>query len=173
MIRMARAADPTRLVIDNSGWEHIDTDVVDFHHYLGTATLAREAYRRLASRDEESLHGFSVAKVLAFYLFDRVTSVTRSLFLERSADRPGLPWFLSEYGGFGWYATAEPGSVIDKIDAYTRDVVESRLFCGYCITQLYDVGGEVNGLLAFDRRPKVDAERMRRINSYGAPPLQR
>jgi hypothetical protein len=169
MIRLAREADPTRLVIDNSGWEHLDTDIVDFHHYLGTSTLARETYARLASRDEKSLHGSSLAAVLAFYLFDRVASATRTLFLERSADRADLPWFLSEYGGFGWYGSAEPGEAIDKIEAYTRDIVESGLFCGYCLTQLYDVGSEVNGLLSFDRRPKVEAERMRRINAITRP----
>lgn len=165
MIRLAREADPTRLVIDNSGWEHLDTDIVDFHHYLGTAALSRETYARLAARDEESLHGFSLRKVLDFYLNDRVATGTRTLFLERTADRPDLPWFLSEYGGFGWYSTAEPGEVIDKIAAYTRDIVDSELFCGYCITQLYDVGSEVNGLLSFDRKPKVEFGRMKEINS--------
>jgi len=169
MIRLAKEADPTRLLIDNSGWEHLDTDIVDFHHYLGTSARARETYARLASRDEKSLHGFSPAKVLAFYLFDRVASATRTIFLERSADRAGLPWFLSEYGGFGWYGTSEPGEAIDKIEAYTKDIIESDVFCGYCLTQLYDVGSEVNGLLAFDRRPKVEEERMRRINAATRP----
>ena len=166
MIRLAREADPLRLVIDNSGWEHFDTDIVDFHHYLGTAALARETYARLAVREEASLHGFSLRKVIDFYLNDRVATGTRTLFLERSADKPGLPWFLSEYGGFGWYSTAEPGEVIDKIESYTRDIVDSGLFCGYCITQLYDVGSEVNGLLSFDRKPKVETGRMEEINSY-------
>ena len=54
--------------------------------------------------------------------------------------------------------------MIDKIEAYTCDIADSGLFCGYCLTQLYDVGGEVNGLLTFDRRPKVDPDRMRAIN---------
>ncbi len=169
MVRLAREADPTRLVIDNSGWEHLDTDIVDFHHYLGTAALAREAYARLASGDEESLHGFSLAKALAFYLFDRVASATRTLFLERSADRAGAPWLVSEYGGFGWYGSSESGEAIDKIEAYTRDIIESGLFCGYCLTQLYDVGSEVNGLQKFDRSPKVDVERMRRLNAATRP----
>jgi hypothetical protein len=168
MLVLSRREDPSRPVIDNSGWEHLDTDIVDFHHYLGSAALARDVYSRLASRDEESLYGFSIAKMLAFHLPDRVSTATRTLFLERSADRPGLPWFLSEYGGFGWYSNSEPGAVIDQIETYTRDIVDSRLFCGYCLTQLYDVGREVNGLLSFDREPKVDPERMLRINLYTA-----
>lgn len=164
MIALVRKEDPGRPVIENSGWEHFDTDIADFHHYLGTSALARSVYARLAARDEKTLYGFSVRGVLDFYLRDSVATGTRSLFLERAADTGGKPLFLSEYGGFGWYSTAEKGSAIDKIEAYTRDIADCGLFCGYCLTQLYDVGGEVNGLLTFDRRPKVDPDRMRAIN---------
>lgn len=39
------------------------------------------------------------------------------------------------------------------------------MFCGYCYTQLYDVGDETNGLLSFDREPKIDMDRLRSINA--------
>jgi len=51
-----------------------------------------------------------------------------------------------------------------SIEEYTRDILDTGLFCGYCYTQLYDVGSEVNGLFTFDRELKVNAERLRRIN---------
>jgi hypothetical protein len=75
-----------------------------------------------------------------------------------------VPLFLSEYGGFGWYDTERKDAVIESIEEYTRDIVESGLFCGYCYTQLYDVGAEVNGLLSFDRKFKVNAERVKAAN---------
>lgn len=78
--------------------------------------------------------------------------------------REGSPWLVSEYGGFGWYASADPGSVPDRIEAYTRDIAESGLFQGYCLTQLYDVGVETNGVLDFHRNPKVPPERLRLLN---------
>ena len=167
MIALVRRTDPDRPVIENSGWEHFDTDIVDFHHYLGTSALARGLYARLARRDENTLYGFSLRGVMDFYLRDRVATGTRRLFLEREADTGDKPLFLSEYGGFGWYDTAEEGATIEKIETYTKDIVESGLFCGYCLTQLYDVGGEVNGLLSFDRTPKVDIARLREINEAG------
>jgi hypothetical protein len=151
-------------VIENSGWEHFDTDILDFHHYLGTSALARDLYERLASHDERLFHGFSVWGVIDFYLNDRVTRGTRNVFLEHKADSGEKPLFLSEYGGFGWYSTSEKGSTIEKIAAYTKDIVDSGIFCGYCLTQLYDVGGEVNGLLSFDRKPKMDIEKIKEIN---------
>jgi hypothetical protein len=33
MVELTRSLDPTRPVVDNSGWGHVDTDVVDVHDY--------------------------------------------------------------------------------------------------------------------------------------------
>ena len=71
---------------------------------------------------------------------------------------------MSEYGGFGGYTVTEEGSIEDKIERYTNDAVDSGLFCGYCLTQLYDVGNETNGLLTADRAMKVDGGRIAAIN---------
>lgn len=167
MLKLVRERDPGRPVIENSGWEHFDTDIVDFHHYLATSSLARDLYARLGSRDRSTLFGFSIKRVIDFYMRDEVSRKTRSFFLgeAEAASAEGKPWFLSEYGGFGWYDTSEEGSIMERLRTYTRDIVESRLFCGYCLTQIYDVGKEVNGLLTHDRQPKVDIEEMRNINS--------
>jgi hypothetical protein len=164
MLALARKEDPDRLAIENSGWDHFDTDIVDFHHYLGTAALARELYARFAARDEKLLHGFAVRKVIDFYLRNTIAKETRSVFLDRKAEIGDRPLLLSEYGGFGWYSISEKGSTIEKIGTYTKDIVDSGVFCGYCLTQLYDVGHEVNGLLSFGREPKVDLAKMREIN---------
>jgi len=170
MLCLVREKDPGRPVIENSGWEHFDTDIVDFHHYLGTAELARDAYRRMKNRDPGTMRSVSLGAILSFYLGNGVATKTKPLFLNEEAERmasgKGSPWFLSEYGGFGWYDSAEKGSVEDKIERYTKDIVDSGLFCGYCLTQLYDVGSETNGLLAFDRGGKVAVSRMKSINGY-------
>ncbi len=172
MIETTRALDPSRPIIDNSGWEHLDTDIVDFHHYLSSAALARALYAGIAEKDERILFGFSVWKVLAFYLFGLVSIRTRSVFLERPQNddvrvraQARSKIFLSEYGGFGWYTSEHTGSMVDIIEEYTRDIVASELFCGYCYTQLYDVGDETNGLFTFEREPKIDVDRMRSINA--------
>lgn len=165
MIAYTREKDPDRPLIDNSGWEHFDTDIVDFHHYLGTAALARNLYGRFAAHDKTLFYGFSKRKALDFYVRNLVATDTRTVFLEKKADTGGKPFFLSEYGGFGWYNIAEKGSTIDKISIYTKDIVNAGVFCGYCLTQLYDVGPEVNGLMSFDRKPKMDIGQLKAINS--------
>ncbi len=166
MVDLVRALDPGRPVIDNSGWEHLDTDITDIHHYLETAELARSVYSAFRRRDPRFLHAVSVPGVIFFYIFNRIGKETRSVFLdEESRDTcEGTPWMVSEYGGFGWYASADPGSVQDRIEAYTRDIAESGFFQGYCLTQLYDVGVETNGILDFHRNPKVSPDRLRLLN---------
>ena len=49
-----------------------------------------------------------------------------------------------------------------------RDVVEAimdeQAVCGFCYTQLYDVEGEVNGYLTYDRKWKMHPERIAEIH---------
>lgn len=169
MITLVREKDSGRPVIENSGWEHFDTDIVDFHHYLGTSDLAVSTYQRMKARDPSVMNKFSIRDVIAFYLCNGVATKTKTLFLNaaatNAAEKKKSPWFLSEYGGFGWYKISEKGSAEDKIKRYTEDIVDSGLFCGYCLTQLYDVGNETNGLLTANRKPKVNISAMREINS--------
>ncbi|MCE1196595.1 hypothetical protein LWX53_08885, partial [bacterium] len=174
MVSLVRELDPERLAIDNSGWEHFDTDIVDCHHYLSTAELANAYYAKLGARDPDIMHGLSRLDVLRFYFNNAIAKVTRAMFIDEESERAAAgkkaPWLLSEYGGFGWYTVTEKGSIEDKIERYTNDAVNSGLFCGYCLTQLYDVGSETNGLLTADRAMKVDGDRIAAINGrQGAP----
>ena len=47
------------------------------------------------------------------------------------------------------------------LDRY-RDLIvvmlELRFLAGFCYTQLTDIEQEINGLLTYDRQPKVDAD---------------
>ena len=43
-------------------------------------------------------------------------------------------------------------------------IATARNYCGFCYTQLYDVEGELNGLMTYDRKWKVDPEKIRAAN---------
>ncbi len=165
MIELCRKLDPDRPIIDNSGWEHLRTDIVDVHHYLKTSAMAREFYARIAARDPDTLTRVSTRAVIAFYLRNLIATTTRALFLGQPEEHRDAPIFLSEYGGFGWYSAGEGGSAIEDIERYTGDILESGLFCGYCYTQFCDTGSEVNGLLTANRVPKVDTTRVTALNA--------
>ena len=43
-------------------------------------------------------------------------------------------------------------------------VYASKVLWGFCYTQLMDVEQETNGLLTYDRKPKLTLEKIKKIN---------
>lgn len=86
----------------------------------------------------------------------------------------GEPVLLSEFGGIsfrkgsrdGWgYSTATDETDFEsRYAAVVTAILESPDIAGFVYTQLCDVEQEINGLLTYDRKSKIDPERIRRIN---------
>ena len=155
--RVTKAVDPTRPVIDTSGYVHVETDVDDCHDYTQEPETLRAHFADFAEGGPPWRNS------------------------EHDARHRGQPFFVSEYGGIWW----NPNQQDDKAWGYGerprteqeflaryRALAETLLFhprmCGFCYTQLYDVEQEVNGLYTFDRRPKLDPALFRAINSQRA-----
>ena len=150
VVDMTRLLDPTRLVIDNSGWEHVNTDIADVHSYLRTG---------------EQLHvWWPCYRSGQTYIVD-----SGHPFFADDYQYGGEPVIVSEYGGMALSNFPPPEDKplqacgVDSPDAYlkhyhdlTRAILDMEDVCGFCFTQLTDVEGEVNGVLTYDRRPKVD-----------------
>ncbi len=92
-----------------------------------------------------------------------------------------------EYGGVGlqipghgWVSqppadsdASAPGDLEDRYADFSGEVRELRDHRGLSAavyTQLTDVESEVNGLLTYDRQPKIDAARIARANRFQLPP---
>src|SRR5437588_2004754 len=162
MVRATRRLDPTRPVVDNDGWEHTDiTDVCAIHDYTPTAAQLRDRYRDKLSGGELPL---------------KVWVGEKPLFARGSKYR-GQPIVLSEVGGFLNIPPGVPESERDLLyhfyDSFNtpeellakyRDLMEGiaslKFLGGFCYTQLTDIEQEINGLLTFDRRPKVPPEKI-------------
>jgi beta-galactosidase/beta-glucuronidase len=157
MIRETREADPTRLVVDNSGGYHFDTDVWDFHHYLPTAERSRWLYENYKP-EPGGRRGY-------FWLMGAALRGVPMLptYLP-GIDYQGQPVILSEYGGFGYYPTSGDKGLLELYRDYTLAVKDYPYIVGYCYTQPYDVEQEQNGLMTFEREPKVAPEEIRKIN---------
>ncbi len=94
----------------------------------------------------------------------------------------GQPFFVSEFGGIWWNPGARPGdpswgygsrpATIEefyaRFEGLCRVLLDNPAMFGYCYTQLTDVFQEQNGIYAFDRTPKFDLERIRRIQARKA-----
>ncbi len=152
VVNATRRYDPTRPVVDNSGWEHVDTDIADVHSYLRTG---------------EQLHvWWPCYRSGQTYVYD-----SNHRFWAAGYHYASQPVIFSEYGGMAMEGYPPPPGKplqacgIDVPQVYpqryhdlTRAILDMPDVAGYCFTQLTDVEGEVNGLLTYDRRPKVDPE---------------
>lgn len=166
MVRVTRRLDPTRPVIDNDGWEHTDiTDICAIHDYTPTAERIKERYRETMKGGELPLQVWIGEKPL----------------FARGSKYRGQPIMLSEVGGFlriprdlppeehdmlyqfyASFATSE--ELVQRYLDLMEGIASLKFLAGFCYTQLTDIEHEVNGLLTYDRQPKVPAEKIIEIH---------
>jgi hypothetical protein len=152
LYRLTHGLDGTRPVVSNDGWEHALSDLCTLHDYASTEDLARR-YRSLESALAPA--GRPHPPYLPGY---------------RHGDEPLV---VSEFGGValagsGGWAYSEAGDVEAFLAGY-RGMIEALMAPGpvegFCYTQLADVEQERNGLLTFERRPKLDPELIRPLTA--------
>ncbi len=157
MVQLTREEAPSRLVVDNSGGYHFDTDVWDFHHYLSTAEKSRWLYQKYDFDKGDRLG-------TGWYLMSLIRGKPVLPIFAPGARYEGQPVVLSEYGGFGFYRTEGEKGLLELYRDYTLAIKDYPYIKGYCYTQPYDVQQEKNGLMTFERKPKVGPEKIRQIN---------
>lgn len=145
-VALTQALDPTRPVVDNSGWGHVDTDVVDVHDYdqdpAGLAArwtgIVGRGWRREPVDLEAEVGSFDLARWLEFaqvgdttgfdweLLRDMVPDVT--VWADGCAPEAGRagPLVLSEFGGVGFAGTAEVRDRFDYAGAASADDLLER-----------------------------------------------
>ncbi len=154
---MTRRIDPSRPVSDNSGFEHVDTDILDIHHYLKDVDTCRKYYAKL--RDPKNME-YTTKNVYERLNVKEVPACP----LAPTIKYQGQPLLVSEYGGFGFYKTND-NPLFDNFRDYTLAIAEDDIFWGYCYTQQYDTEQEANGILNFDRSPKIPIEDIKSVST--------
>jgi beta-galactosidase/beta-glucuronidase len=171
MFLATKLADPTRPVIDASGYSHrvVETDVYDAHCYEQDPT----AFAR-------QLDGLAAGSP-----FVNLGNDGREL----SVPYAGQPYLVSEFGGIWWDPEAAGAAAgDDRYDSWgygdrVRDEAEFQerfagltgallgdpAMFGYCYTQLTDVMQERNGIYRFDRSSKIDVDAVRRAQLRPRP----
>ncbi len=164
MFLATKLADPTRPVIDASGYAHRirETDIYDSHSY------------------EQDPDRFAIEQQ---GLADGKPYINRKADGEEySVPYAGQPYFVSEFGGI-WWNEAEARQAVEGTDVasswgygqrvsseeefYTRFdglcsvLLDNPDMFGYCYTQLTDVFQEKNGIFTFERGTKFDLDRIR------------
>ena len=166
MVTVTRRLDSTRPVIDNDGWEHTDiTDICAIHDYTPTSAQLQQRY-------SETLRSGNLPP--------KVWIGEKPLFARGSKYR-GQPIVLSEIGGFltlpqdipedkrdllyQFYSSFnDPEQFLEMYRDLMVGISSLKFLAGFCYTQLTDIEQEINGLLTYDRRPKVPPERIADIH---------
>ncbi len=166
VVQQTRLIDPTRLVMDNDGWEHIDSDIYGYHDYAMSGEELTRNYRDFIARARQEPDAGSAGPA------HQHPMMVDGLRL------PDKPIMNTEFGGIG-YAKGEPqegswgyadipgteAEFKQRYEGLLKAVIALPGNCGYVYTQLTDVQQEINGLLTADRRPKFDVEWLKAVNS--------
>jgi hypothetical protein len=165
---LTRALDPTRPVISNDGWEHVDSDILGVHDYTTDPDALHAHYR----------DGHAVRDTVAGLGPQGRRPVLTEAQLARFAAGTA-PLMITEFGGVAYANDAETWGYAEvasdeEFGALLRALFEALRSCpdvvGFCYTQLTDTLQEANGLLTADRRPKLPVEVLREIVTGAADP---
>jgi hypothetical protein len=159
MYELTKSLDLMRPVVDNDGWEHTDhTDLMTIHDYARTG---EDLGRKYAALEKDPV---------------RIPRNGREALVE-GARYNGAPFLLTEFGGIAFrigasqaanewgYSGVEPTreAFVARLDGLLKAVRANPIWAGYCYTQLTDVEQEINGLMTYDRKPKVEPETYKKI----------
>ena len=159
MYQLVKSLDAMRPVVDNDGWEHTDqTDLMTIHDYARTGEELSKKYAHLTTDPSRIPRNGREALVFG-------------------AKYNGSPFVLTEFGGIAYrvgakgadnewgYSGIEPTreAFLGRLDGLIKAIRENPAWAGYCYTQLTDVEQEINGLMTYDRKPKVEPEAFKKI----------
>lgn len=161
LLAVTQLVDPTRPFLDTSGYHHFyaDTDVFDSHNY----NQSPDAFRA------------------QFTIFSLTGGKPFQNHPGHENDYAGQPYFVSEYGGtklggdqdktkaWGYGSAAEDvDDFMKRYQGLTDVLLDNPNVFGFCYTQLTDIEQEQNGVYYYDRMPKYDVARLKRINARPA-----
>lgn len=160
VLHETKAMDPTRPVLETSGWTHTmkAPEVRDDHDY---------------NQDPASFK----KRWLDFFSGNTALPVPARYGAGASGRDLGVPFMVSEFGGIGWATEggwgygAGPKTIEEfytRYEGLVSALLDNPDMFGFCYTQLTDVEQEHNGLYYYDRRPKFDLKRLHAATSRAA-----
>ncbi len=159
IVALTHSLDQSRLVVGNDGWEFSTGDVWTLHLY--------HAERDIASRLAELIEAPGAAVTGGDGVRARMGALP-------GAEVAGLPILLTECGGVGYghyndsdFSYGElpqtEQALKNSICAIADMIDAADSLQGFVWTQLTDIQQEINGLLYFDRRPKLPLSTLKEI----------
>lgn len=163
LYHLAKAADGTRMVSTNDGWEQTVGDITALHDYAAEKdTMARHfAERREVERTSCDVR-------MAFACGETPTGEEAFIVTEYGGIAMDFAGHKDEIGGmqtWGYHDKVDSEEAFfERFQGITDAVLQLPYCQGYCYTQLTDVMQEVNGLLSPERKPRIDVQRFCALN---------
>ncbi len=151
---LTKSIDPLRPVISNDGWEHAKTDLVTIHDYEGNGDVIKQRYESLDSTLTAKPANLDIN--LPGYPYEGQPILLTEF--------GGIGYRKDEHAGWGYTNASDDEDFIERYKAVIDATYASPVIHGFCYTQLTDVEQEINGLLTYDRKPKVALEIIKQIN---------
>ena len=160
---LTRGLDPSRPVMSNDGWEHVDSDILGVHDYTDNPGALAERYgagRLTAARLRDPGDGTA----------GRILALTRSQVAKFKAGK--APLVISEFGGLSLQSSPDAFAYTHvssdtEFAALLHELFEalrsSPDVAGFCYTQLFDTAQETNGLAYEHGASKLPLDMVRYI----------
>ncbi|KWX86380.1 glycoside hydrolase family 2 [Paenibacillus riograndensis] len=153
MYFLTKSLDDSRLVISNGGLEQITQGLVTIHDYEWRREDLTERY--------STLEGTLIGKPHRRELFVGGTAYAGQPVLV--TEFGGIAYKKSDWEGWGYSGADNDEDFLAKLAGVIEPLLQSPHVQGICYTQLTDVEQEINGLLTYDRVPKVPLEHIKQI----------
>lgn len=141
--RLTKAIDPTRPINDMAGNIHFTTDIWSFQNYASDPAQ----FAMQLNSDFNNQNAYN-----------------------------NQPLFVCEFGGIMWTEDKDPdnswgyGDMLtneegfyERLEGYIDAMISAGNITGFCYTQFTDIEQEKNGIYYYDRRPKLNMERIKAI----------
>ncbi|MFB9276469.1 glycoside hydrolase family 2 protein [Cohnella cellulosilytica] len=154
MYYLTKSLDETRLVLSNDGWEHTKSDLATVHDYEHRREVLGERYATAES----------AVNSLAQNRWIYVPGYAYEGEPVHLSEFGGISFRKGDFAGWGYSAAADETDFLRRLIDVMEPVAGSQAIQGYCYTQLTDIEQEINGLLTFEREPKLPPDLIKRLN---------
>ncbi|WP_369795255.1 glycoside hydrolase family 2 protein [Cellulomonas sp. KRMCY2] len=161
LVGLTKAIDPTRPVISNDGWEHVESDILTIHDYaddpavLGTRYATRDGLTRM-------LQGVG-PEGRKIVLAGEGSSATPAMLTEFGGVSFAAPTLDTGRPTWGYSTVSSSQDFENRLEEIHGALRSSTWLAGTCYTQLTDTLQETNGLVGADRRPKLGIAAIRAV----------
>ena len=151
-----------RFVVSNDGWEHCTSDLLTFHNYA--------AYEPDLDKEIPSFEPLKNGENI------KIASWGKTMFACTDYKYEGQPILFTEFAGiaFDYSNKSQEWGYGDKVhdeEGYLKRYASQLNYIkkmkdirGFCMTQLTDVEIEKNGIYTFERKPKVDIAKIKKLH---------